>query len=181
MFRTPEWCTDVLLEHVTFRGARILDAGCGDGAILVRMFHQGYPLHRLAALDIRPQDHLGHPDLETHWCDFLQHDGRYAHVAMNPPYGGRKDTATKWVKHALTLVPNGGQVAALLRTNWFQSGAVLHRRADWLRENMPDIQISFDRRPSFDGKGTDSCEYSWFVWQKGVHPTYVKNHLVPCR
>lgn len=181
IFHTPAWCVDALLQHVTFRGGRILDAGCGDGAILSRLHEKGIPLRRLAAVDIRPQPHLEHPELVTHWCDFLDHEGAYDNICGNPPYGGRNNTAMKFVQHALHLTRSGGVVAMLLRQGWKAGGEVRHGRGTWLRAHMPYLIVGMDRRPSFDGKGTDSSDYEWLCWEKGNYPERSEYVLASCR
>lgn len=181
VFRTPDYCTRVLMEHVTFRGPRVLDAGCGDGAILKVLHAGGIPLRRLAVTDIRPQPSLEHPDLQFHWGDFLEHHGEYSSVLGNPPYGGRTDLAARFVRHALTLVPKGGRVCMLLRLPWMCGGEFHHQRSTWLRANMPSKIIAFDKRPSFDGNGTDGTDYAWFIWVKGENPPYSQMILADCR
>jgi len=47
----------------------------------------------------------------------------------------------------------------LLRLNYLGTT----ERNDFFRHMMPDISV-LPERPSFDGKGTDSIEYAWFVW-----------------
>lgn len=49
----------------------------------------------------------------------------------------------------------------LLRLNFLGS----QRRAAWLRAWTPDVYV-LPRRPSFTGRGTDSCEYAWCVWHE---------------
>lgn len=80
-----------------------------------------------------------------------------ADVCMfNPPFS----LALDFVKAAMARARN---VVMLQRSNWFGT----QKRAAWLRAHAPD-QYTIAERPSFrpDG-GTDSCEYSWFVWPEG--------------
>jgi len=182
VYHTPEWVTRVLLDVVSFPGeGRILDAGCGEGAIL-KVLSEEISLERLAGIDLRQDclDALRHPDLLLYQGDFLGHAGYYDHIVMNPPYGGRENTAHRFVEHALDLVPKGGLVCALLRLPWFASGEVRHGRASWLRANMPQKIYALERRPSFTGGGTDGTDYGWGVWRKGIHPLCAEFHIARC-
>lgn len=74
-------------------------------------------------------------------------------LIMNPPFS----LTSQFLAAAFA---RARWVVMLQRSNWFGS----QERAPWLRKFCPD-QYTLAKRPSFrpDG-GTDSCEYSWFVW-----------------
>jgi hypothetical protein len=50
----------------------------------------------------------------------------------------------------------------LLRLNFLGSSV----RAQFMRSHTPDVYV-LPNRPSFTGNGTDSIEYTWFVWRHG--------------
>lgn len=77
-------------------------------------------------------------------------------LIMNPPFS----LALDFVRHGMAMAET---VVMLQRLNWLGPA-----RADWLRENHPDVYV-LPKRPSFtdDGK-TDATEYAWFVWRDGL-------------
>ena len=60
------------------------------------------------------------------------------------------------IKHAMT---QADQVCMLLRLNFLASES----RCEWMQNNTPDVYV-IPNRPSFKGKGSDACEYGWFLW-----------------
>jgi hypothetical protein len=73
-------------------------------------------------------------------------------ILTNPPYKMAQDM----IIHALTQAE---QVCMLLRLNFLASEV----RCEWMQNNTPDVYV-IPNRPSFRGKGSDACEYGWFVW-----------------
>jgi len=156
-YATPSWCVDALRLVLPRFDGLVIDAGCGEGAILEALGHApviGVELaHARAQLAIAK----GHRIVEA---DFLAYSDRNVRaVIMNPPY----KLAKEFVDHAMRLVQlNDGFVAALLRLP-FLAG---QKRRGWWQDNPADVYV-LSRRPSFTGKGTDSCDYAWFVWGPG--------------
>jgi SAM-dependent methyltransferase len=164
-YATPSWCIDAILPHLP-SGGRVLDPGCGSGAILRAIMATapfvhadlfGVEMHEGRAEEARAlfADARKH-HIETR--DFLTYEGTsFDLVVGNPPFS----LAMDFVERSLTLTkPFRGTVAMLLRMNWLAS----QKRAAFHRANPSDIYV-LPRRPSFtpDGK-TDSTEYAWFVW-----------------
>lgn len=95
---------------------------------------------------------------------------RYVVFLMNPPYGGRDNTAQIFVDTCLRRLTEfhrcDGEVTALLRTMWVNDGQKTHRRGTWLRENvgLPDVAL-LPRRPSFTGGPSDATTYAWMTWR----------------
>lgn len=81
---------------------------------------------------------------------------RYDVVITNPPYLLAMDFVEASLKIADT-------VCMLLRLNFCGS----EKRNSFFRKHMPDIYV-LPNRPSFDGKGSDSIEYAWYVWQSSL-------------
>jgi hypothetical protein len=72
----------------------------------------------------------------------------------NPPYSIAEEVTRKCQVIAEITV-------LLLRVNFLASG----ERAEWLKAWTPDVYV-IPNRPSFRGKGTDSTEYAWFVFDR---------------
>lgn len=74
-----------------------------------------------------------------------------ATIVSNPPYS----LAEEFIEHGAKIAKIG---AWLLRLNFFGGGRnAFHRR------HNPGVFIS-PNRPSFNGWGSDACEYGWFVY-----------------
>jgi len=112
--------------------------------------------------DYRIADFLVEKGLRTDTCeiqlgdDFFDYEGSVDLVFTNPPFSLAQEFIKKALKHADTVI-------MLLRLNFLGSQK---RNKFWI-ENEPDALFILSKRPSFTGKGTDSAEYAWFVWQKG--------------
>ncbi len=156
-YETPAWAVHAVLpilpviEGVT----RILDPGCGTGAIL-RELGAAFPENEILGLEkdrARFEAVEASTDLPVQLGDFFSHHERYDLIVSNPPYSH----ALEFVQHALTLAP---VVCMLLRLPWLAGQA----RAQWHRENPAHVAV-LPRRPSFTGDGkTDATEYAWFSW-----------------
>ena len=107
-------------------------------------------------------------------------------VITNPPY----NIAQEVVDRSLEVVKPGGWVIMLLRLNFLGSQV----RGPWYETTMPHSTYTHSRRPSFypenwrevmpwvKKKGSDSCEYAHFIWQKvsvssGPYQGYVIPHV----
>lgn len=165
-YPTPGWVTRAILPYLSLWG-RILEPACGEGAIVRELLAAGasdmlaFDLHRSLAEDLLASagGWTGGPPA----VDFFDSGVPAPHdlIITNPPYR----LALEFVQRAIELRAQGGTVCMLLRLNFLGS----QKRAPWMRENMPQIYI-LPKRPSFTGKGTDSCEYAWMVWRDGVQP-----------
>jgi hypothetical protein len=90
-------------------------------------------------------------------------------VIGNPPFSD----AEAHIRHAITLVKEGGHVAFLLRLAFMES----HKRADfWSGIRAREILV-LRNRPSFTGGGTDSAAYGFFVFERGYRGATV---IYPC-
>lgn len=155
-YETPAWAIRALGQVLYPKsGARILDPGCGTGAIL-RTIGAMWPDARFVGLeknDHRYEAAAASTDLPVLLGDFLTCRDRYDVIVSNPPYSH----ALEFVQHALTLAP---VVCMLLRLPWLAS----QKRAEWHRDHPSHVCV-LPKRPSFTGDGkTDATEYAWFVW-----------------
>lgn len=163
-YRTPAWAIEAVLPHLDERYI-VLDPGCGDGAI-------GEAVHARW-----PKSVLYGVELDSQLADGARGTGAYHEVIVgdyvrgdfdsptagliigNPPYS----LAMQFVERAFDLIRAtewSGTVCFLLRLSWLASS----KRRDFHRQNPADIFV-LPRRPSFTGRGTDSCDYAWFRWQ----------------
>lgn len=79
-------------------------------------------------------------------------------IFTNPPFS----LATEFVEKALTCPGSlglGARTFMLLRMAFLASA----KRNELLQTTHPNVYV-LPNRPSFTGKGTDSCDYAWFEW-----------------
>ena len=168
-YYTPDWCVKRLVRVLGWYlpgGARnALEPAAGSGAIVkgISLHSESGFVREWRAMEIREEcrEELAqwvHPLAITIGDYLAPHDRRgYDLIVSNPPY----KKALEFVQQALLDTRDNGVVAMLLRLNFLAGQA----RANWLAGHMPDAVHVLDKRPSFTGKGTDSCEYAWMVWR----------------
>lgn len=138
-YPTPPWCYEKLpIDFSKYKTA--LEPCCGDYRIAEFLEFVG--VEKVEALDIQYGE------------DFFAYEGHVDLILTNPPYSIAEEFVIKALHHADTVV-------MLLRLNFL--GA--QKRYKFWIENEPDALFVLSKRPSFTGKGTDSTEYAWFVWQ----------------
>jgi SAM-dependent methyltransferase len=156
-YATPAWATQAILRELPV--GPVLDPCCGDGALLAEIKGRTFGIEidpqRAEAARARGVRAVVTGDALTDragWVDA-------AAVVMNPPFS----LAEEFVLAALVWAqPRRAAVAALLRLSFLET----RRRVPLHREHPADVFV-LARRPSFTGKGTDSCAYAWFVWGPG--------------
>jgi len=167
-YPTPSWCVDRLLEEVNLpytyplrSVGRWLEPAAGDGAI-IRAVNAGLgttptwtaiELQDRFKTDLEASVDPSRVYIESFLDAPLNKD--YDVIITNPPFS----KALEFIKKSIKLEPE--YVCMLLRLNFMGSG----ERSDFLRQYTPDIYV-LPNRPSFNGKGTDSIEYAWFVWDR---------------
>jgi hypothetical protein len=172
-YETPAWCVEWLLKawqplpalKEPWRPPRIIEPCAGRGAIIGACNAAGLRAEWTANEDDydRAQGILQSGLTAADRCftsDFLtwpRHGSglpsdRFDYIITNPPFS----LAQEFVEKAMGVAD---VTVMLLRLNFLGS----QKRAKFLRSNMPDVYI-LSKRPSFTGKGTDSTEYAWFVW-----------------
>ncbi|WP_225413829.1 class I SAM-dependent methyltransferase [Stigmatella hybrida] len=175
-YPTPAWAVRRLMEAVHFKGGHWLEPCAGEGAIIstidradvqwtaVEIQQRFEPLLRkLPRIEsIKIGDFMDYRPPAT-----LHSKRPFNAVVTNPPYLD----AMEFVAHCLELSTH---VAMLLRLNFLAS----NKRNTFMREHCPDVYVLPDR-PSFTGKGTDSIEYAWFVWDSGARRTAGRLQVLP--
>lgn len=183
---------DALDIGPTFDGY-VIDCGTGTGAIAHRVAARA-PIadirgieRQAELLDRARAKRSANANISWEQADWLtwKPDGAADLVIGNPPYqrthfdpelvvmkkgkrtgqtGGividDKDYAEKFIRKALEVAGKRGTVAMLLRENYLVPKTRRALRAEFGR---PDI-FALEKRPSYNGSGTDACDYAWIVW-----------------
>lgn len=197
-YPTPAWCVDRLLDRVgaelfaprdDIHRTQALEPTAGDGAI-VRAVDDWFG--RMRHGEVRPAwtvVEMRENALRAPLATFVDaHEGvdyrtwrptlRFDVSIQNPPYA----LAEAIIRKALGECR---RVAALLRTGFLGSD---ERTEFWRTVGANPALYVLPDRPSFDGVGSDSATYAWFVWGDpaltGVHmldstPLAVRNAQKP--
>jgi len=162
-YPTPAWCVDRLLDDCGVDLLRetccVLEPTVGDGAIVraMRARSAAWDVLDWYGCELRPN--AGAADVCHLWeGDFRAMErppGGYCLSVGNPTY----TLAEAIVRHALSMSEAG---AFLLRVGFLGSA----ERVQFWRDHahLPFGLRVLPDRPSFDGEGTDSATYAWFVW-----------------
>jgi len=155
----------VYLPRLAEPGGLILDACAGDGRLTRPLLEAGY---RVQGVELYDRAHAPDLPIET-GIDFLKmtaaEAGHPAAIVMNPPYGRRVD---KFIHHALSLLPDGGEAHVLLRHSWMCAECrrgllpLVRRIVVCGRLKLPPGDREFQDKG--DGGMVD---YSWFTLVKG--------------
>jgi hypothetical protein len=167
-YSTPSWCVDRLLERVTLPSGAWLEPGAGEGNVIKAVTRtdvcwtavEQQQVCRAALERITPRPEIiitdrfidaGVPERDKPLY------GRRFEVALgNPPFSLAQEFVEESLRYADTVV-------MLLRLNFLASAG----RCSFMQNRAPDVFVIPDR-PSFDGQGTDSIEYAWFVWRSSA-------------
>lgn len=158
-YPTPEDAVEVMLQLFEFKRCTWFLEPCrGDGKIYDRV-----PVENKIWAELQEGiDYLTFDDL------FLP---KNSIIITNPPFSLALEFLTKSLKEA-------GTVCYLLPLNFLGS----KKRYEFWLENPPTQLFPLSKRPSFTGKGTDACDYAWFVWDYQdlcVHPKGTIMPLMP--
>jgi len=138
-YATPEWCYEKLpIDYSKYKSA--LEPCAGDYRIATFLEDKG--IEFVDTCEIQENR------------DFFDYSGKVDLIFTNPPYSIALEFIEKALQHADTVI-------MLLRINFL--GA--QKRHTFFSNNEPDALYVLSKRPSFTGKGTDSTEYAWYVWQ----------------
>lgn len=159
-YPTPRFCSHRLLDEVSLPDGCWLEPAAGTGTLIQAINGHNSVTPTWDACEVSFWAYQALKPLCNNLIigDFLRSDfevGKYSVVITNPPYS----QAMEFIEKGLSLKPE--VLALLLRVNFLGSG----ERCSFLRHNAPDIYV-LPNRPSFAFKGTDACEYAWFLWGK---------------
>jgi len=151
-YRTPVEATRALIiaEGARFKGRRIWEPSCGDGAMAVPLIQEGY---RVLATDLIDRGY------GTGGVDFMTNDlterARLDAIVTNPPY----KIAAPYIERALSL-PGVTYVAMLLRCNFWHASSRRDLFAAW----PPAVVYALTWRLDFTDKGSPTGDSVWVVW-----------------
>lgn len=107
------------------------------------------------------------PDNQKHWAeiemgrDYLKTNFQQVDVIItNPPFS----LTEQFIEKSLSELAPDGTMAYLQRVNFLGS---IKRIDFWKRVGFPGKSPIIVPRPRFVGGGSDSCEYAWFIWDRG--------------
>ncbi|MDD1792544.1 class I SAM-dependent methyltransferase [Enterovibrio sp. ZSDZ42] len=147
LYPTPSECVEALLAQLQLReGDRFLEPCFGTGAIFNRV---NLPEGQKSFAEIEQGiDYLTTP--------FGQQDV----IITNPPFS----LTEEFIRKSLSELAPDGTMAYLQRVNFLGS---TKRVPFWAEVGFPEKTPIIVPRPRFVGGGSDSCEYAWFIWDKG--------------
>ena len=171
-YPTPAYCIKRLLEAWQPKNSLLLEPCVGDGAIIKGFDNSDY---RWLSYDIRPGTYT--PDTNSfHFeqdflivselpIDLLSPKPKYlpiGTVITNPPFS----LLNQFLYKSRELCPEA-ELVFLLRLNTLAGGDRSGRPKLYKKLGTPDIYV-VPNRPSFTQKGTDACEYAWFVFPSEI-------------
>ncbi len=185
LYVTPHWVTHRLLDACPWllpgewkvNAPTWHEPARGTGAIVeaVNSWCRARPGVKAPSWLTQDIREMPKPAVEEFVCqDFLSPWWPFPHrvpevLITNPPFS----LAEEFVRRALAVCP--GYVVMLLRLAFLET----EERNQLLREQPPDIYV-LPNRPSFTGKGQDSCAYAWMVWPEATrrHREHGEVHIL---
>ena len=171
---TPVEAVIPVVREIRQRWARlsepvILDPGAGTGNITATL-RLVWPTAHIVAVEINPQHeaalHAAGAS-EVVIGDFLTVplDG-FDLILGNPPFS----LAVEFIDRSREQLNLFGVMAMLLQFNFL--GA--EKRVDWWKARPQQAQRTLSPRPSFTegGKGNDSVDYAWQIWDEQRSPSW---------
>ncbi len=168
-YRSPPHAIGLLLNSIAperLTDGLILDAGAGDGRLTAPLIEAGYGVRGVELYD---RNH--HPRLPVDTgIDFLAlsaaEAGSPSCIVMNPPY----NQVDEFIRHGLGMLPEGGELHALLRHSWMNGIS----RQDLLPAMKRIVMcrrlkmLPADREYADKGFG-GAVDFSWFSFKKGYN------------
>ena len=113
-FPTPRPVIDRMLELDRVESHHnVLEPSCGKGDILdaLKEVYPGVELHAIER-NYTLSDVLSAKGHAVQFCDFLEHQGSYDRIIMNPPFENGQDI--EHVQHAYSLLAPGGRLVSVV-------------------------------------------------------------------
>lgn len=93
-------------------------------------------------------------------------------IITNPPFSLTED----FIRKSLSELNEDGTMCFLQRVNFLGS---IDRLEFWEEVGYPFKHPIIVPRPRFEGKGSDSCEYVWMIWDFGYRFPDIPNGFSP--
>lgn len=141
-FPTPRPAIDKMLAAADIQpGMSVLEPSAGKGDILDAVKEQ-HPDAKTIGIETNSdlRDLIGMKGHELHDdTDFLQHNGQYDRIVMNPPFEGRQDAVH--VQHAYKNLAPGGRLVAIMGAGVFGGSSKKDQEfRDWLDEHGGEVE-----------------------------------------
>jgi hypothetical protein len=157
LYPTPAEVVDALLAQLQLRpNDRFLEPCRGTDAIYAKVN--------------LPQAQKSWAELDRGVNYLTTEFGQQDVIITNPPFSITVEFLTK----SLSELAPDGTLAYLQRVNFLGSKL---RVPFWAEIGFPNKSPIIVPRPRFVGGGSDSCEYSWFIWDRGNRFTNIPNGL----
>ena len=152
-FPTPQPVIEELLEYAGIAdGHTVLEPSCGKGDI-VQAIGREAPGAQVTAIEQNRTlaDVLSTKGIAAQFADFLEHDGSYDRVVMNPPFEKGQDI--DHVRHAYELLASGGRLVSVMSEGpFYRSDA----KATEFRQWADALGAESYELPEDAFKGTDA-------------------------
>lgn len=152
-FPTPKPVVERMLEEADIdEGMKVLEPSAGKGNIadLIKEEHPGADLD-VIEFHMTLRDLLKRKGHDLAGQDFLEHEGRYDRIVMNPPFEHGQDM--QHVQHAFDLLNPGGRVVAIMSEGpFFRNDKQATAFRDWLEiqggtsERLPEGSFKSSER-----------------------------------
>lgn len=169
-YPTPEAAVRALLSQLDLKADDVfLEPCCGD--LSDADGNETPCIFNLMPLDIMQKEwaeiRMGREFLTT---DYGKR--KFDVIITNPPFS----LSCEFLEKCKGLLAPSGTLIFLQRVNWLGSKK---RYKFWERMTFPEKTPILIPRPKFDKskKGTDSCEYCWYIWDEGERTSRIKSGL----
>jgi inorganic pyrophosphatase len=153
-FPTPKVTVEKMLAEADIEsGMSVLEPSAGKGNI-ADIIKEEHPNAEIEAVEPVPElrSILEAKGYSIVGRDFLEHDGEYDRIVMNPPFEKRQDVAH--VRHAFELLKPGGRIVAIMSEGpFFGQDKTATEFRGWLdevgwSEKLPEGSFKSSERPT---------------------------------
>jgi hypothetical protein len=152
-FPTPPALAERMAEELDIKPShRVLEPSAGKGSLIEAAIAGGARVVNIDALEAVAalQDILRLKGFNVVGRDFLEHEGQYDRIIMNPPFENGQDI--EHVQHAYTLLPEGGKLVAIMSEGPFFRG---DKKATSFREWLDTVGGTSEKLPEGSFKDSD--------------------------
>lgn len=147
LYPTPDKVVDALMGVIEFRPSDLFLEPCkGTGAIIDKV-----PLPFYQKIYAELSEGVDYLTTAFPPCDV---------IITNPPFS----LTCEFLRKSFRELKPDGTIIYLQRVNFLGS---IKRVPFWKEIGFPEKAPIIIPRPRFVGGGSDSCEYAWFIWDRG--------------